>query len=87
MKRCARRKKRAHEQWLSLGKEFGTYVASNVAIDIHWREQAVFLDADDDIADGFIDKRQKMTTALQADVVLFDGWHWSSGADQHQREF
>lgn len=43
----------------------------------------VFLDADDDIADGFIEKRWQTATVSQADVVIFNGWH--SGADQHRR--
>lgn len=42
----------------------------------------IFLDADDDIADGFIAKRWQEATASQADVVLFNGWH--SGAGDHQ---
>ncbi|HAJ5767081.1 TPA: glycosyl transferase, partial [Escherichia coli] len=43
----------------------------------------VFLDADDDIADGFIEKRSQAATVSQADVVIFNGWY--SGANNHQR--
>lgn len=42
-----------------------------------------FLDADDDIAEGFIEKRWQAASASQADVMIFNGWH--SGADHHQR--
>lgn len=42
-----------------------------------------FLDADDDIADGFIEKRWQAATASQADVMIFNGWH--SGDEHHRR--
>jgi glycosyltransferase involved in cell wall biosynthesis len=61
----------------------GVYAARNTALDIHRGEWVVFLDADDDIADGFIEKRWQVATASQADVVIFNGWH--SGADNHLR--
>lgn len=61
----------------------GVYAARNTALDIHRGEWVVFLDADDDIADGFIEKRWQVATASQADVVIFNGWH--SGADNHRR--
>jgi glycosyltransferase involved in cell wall biosynthesis len=61
----------------------GVYAARNAALDIHRGEWVIFLDADDDIVNGFIEKRWQTATASQADVVLFNGWH--SGADQHRR--
>lgn len=61
----------------------GVYAERNVALDIHRGEWVVFLDADDDIANGFIEKRWQAAIASQADVVLFNGWH--SGADHHRR--
>ncbi|WP_313010375.1 glycosyltransferase [Atlantibacter hermannii] len=61
----------------------GVYAARNVALDIHRGEWVIFLDADDDIVDRFIEKRWQAATASQADVVIFNGWH--SGADSHRR--
>lgn len=61
----------------------GVYGARNAALDIHRGEWVVFLDADDDIADGFIEKRWQAATVSQADVMIFNGWH--SGADSHRR--
>lgn len=61
----------------------GVYAARNVALDIHRGEWVIFLDADDDIADGFIEKRWQAATASRADVMIFNGWH--SGADLHRR--
>lgn len=40
----------------------GVYAARNVALDIHRGEWVFFLDADDDIADGFIEKRWQAAT-------------------------
>ncbi|CNI09069.1 TPA: glycosyltransferase [Yersinia enterocolitica] len=61
----------------------GVYAARNAALALHQGEWVIFLDADDIIGDGFIDKRWQVATASQADVVLFNGWH--SGADHHRR--
>ncbi|MEF9889821.1 glycosyltransferase [Citrobacter sp.] len=61
----------------------GVYAARNTALTLHRGEWVIFLDADDDIADGFIEKRWQAATASQADVVIFNGWH--SGADNHRR--
>lgn len=61
----------------------GVYAARNAALALHRGEWVIFLDADDDIADGFIEKRWRASTESQADVVIFNGWH--SGADQHRR--
>ncbi|HCM9700672.1 glycosyltransferase [Enterobacter cloacae] len=74
-----------HDDRLILIKQAneGVYGARNAALDIHRGEWVVFLDADDDIADGFIEKRWQAATASQADVVIFNGWH--SGADSHRR--
>lgn len=61
----------------------GVYAARNAALALHRGEWIVFLDADDDITDGFIEKRWQAAIESQADVVIFNGWH--SGADQHRR--
>lgn len=74
-----------HDDRLILIKQAnqGVYAARNVALDIHRGEWVIFLDADDDITDGFIEKRLQVATASQADVVIFNGLH--SGADHHRR--
>lgn len=61
----------------------GVYAARNAALALHQGEWVLFLDADDDIADGFIEKRWQAATASQADVMIFNGWH--SDADHHRR--
>lgn len=61
----------------------GVYAARNAALALHQGEWVIFLDADDDIADGFIEKRWQAATASQADVMIFNGWH--SDADHHRR--
>ncbi|MHA0986150.1 glycosyltransferase [Enterobacter ludwigii] len=60
----------------------GVYAARNAALAIHRGEWVFFLDADDDIADGFIEKRWQAATASKADVMIFNGWHSS---DEHHR--
>lgn len=77
--------RQVHDDRLILIKQAnqGVYAARNTALDIHQGEWVVFLDADDDITDGFIEKRWQAATASQGDVVLFNGWH--SGADNHRR--
>ncbi|MDH1610858.1 glycosyltransferase [Klebsiella aerogenes] len=77
--------RQVHDDRLILIKQAnqGVYAARNTALDIHQGEWVVFLDADDDITDGFIEKRWQAATASQSDVVLFNGWH--SGADNHRR--
>ncbi|HHU6578609.1 MULTISPECIES: glycosyltransferase [Klebsiella] len=74
-----------HDDRLILIKQAneGVYGARNAALDIHRGEWIVFLDADDDITDWFIEKRWQAAIESQADVVIFNGWH--SGADQHRR--
>jgi glycosyltransferase involved in cell wall biosynthesis len=61
----------------------GVYAARNTALALHQGEWVIFLDADNDIADGFIEKRWQAASALQADVMIFYGWH--SDADHHYR--
>lgn len=77
--------RQTHDDRLILIKQanHGVYAARNAALDIIRGEWVIFLDADDDIADGFIEKRWQVATASQADVVIFNGWH--SGADNHRR--
>ncbi|MEG1347872.1 MAG: glycosyltransferase [Hafnia sp.] len=61
----------------------GVYAARNTALALHKGEWVIFLDADDDINDGFIEKRWQAASASQADVIIFNGWH--CGADHHRR--
>ncbi|HEX4503032.1 MAG TPA: glycosyltransferase [Scandinavium sp.] len=61
----------------------GVYAARNTALALHQGEWVILLDADDDIADWFIEKRWQAASALQADVMIFNGWH--SDADHHHR--
>ncbi|MEG1422174.1 MAG: glycosyltransferase [Citrobacter sp.] len=61
----------------------GVYAARNAALALHQGEWVIFLDADDDIADGFIEKRWQAASTSQADVMIFNGWH--SDADHHRR--
>lgn len=61
----------------------GVYAARNAALAMHQGEWVIFLDADDDIADGFIEKRWQVASASQADVMIFNGWH--SGDEHHRR--
>jgi glycosyltransferase involved in cell wall biosynthesis len=41
----------------------GVYAARNAALALHQGEWVIFLDADDDIADGFIEKRWQAASA------------------------
>lgn len=60
----------------------GVYAARNTALALHKGEWVIFLDADDDINDGFIEKRWQAARASQADVIIFNGWY--CGADHHR---
>ncbi|EMH6513553.1 glycosyltransferase [Raoultella ornithinolytica] len=62
----------------------GVYAARNAALAVHCGEWVVFLDADDRIADGFLQERLHMARETQADVAVFNGWHVdSSGRHWH----
>jgi glycosyltransferase involved in cell wall biosynthesis len=61
----------------------GVYAARNAALALHKGEWVIFLDADDDIVDRFIEKRWQAAIASQADALIVNGWH--SGADHHRR--
>ncbi|HII4325738.1 TPA: glycosyltransferase [Enterobacter cloacae] len=56
----------------------GVYAARNTALAVHGGEWVVFLDADDRIADGFLQERLRTAREAQADVVVFNGWHAGS---------
>ena len=61
----------------------GVYAARNAALAVHGGEWVVFLDADDQIADGFLRERLHTAREAQADVVVFSGWLADSTG--HQR--
>ncbi len=65
----------------------GVYAARNAALAVHGGEWVVFLDADDRIADGFLQERLRIAREAQADVAIFNGWHAdSSGHPVHCKQ-
>ncbi|WP_149330666.1 glycosyltransferase [Citrobacter braakii] len=56
----------------------GVYAARNAALAVHGGEWVVFLDADDQIADGFLQERLRIAHEAQADVAVFSGWRADS---------
>ncbi|EPB4340623.1 MULTISPECIES: glycosyltransferase [Enterobacterales] len=52
----------------------GVYAARNAALEMHRGEWVVFLDADDQVADGFLQERLHAAHEAQADVAVFNGW-------------
>ena len=61
----------------------GVYAARNAALALHGGEWVVFLDADDQVADGFLQKRLQAAREARADVAVFSGWR--ADAAGHQR--
>lgn len=61
----------------------GVYAARNAALALHGGEWVVFLDADDQVADGFLQKRLQAAREARADVAVFSGWRADSTG--HQR--
>lgn len=60
----------------------GVYAARNAALAVHRGEWVVFLDADDQIADGFLRERLRTAHETQADVAVFNGWRAGSAGLQ-----
>lgn len=56
----------------------GVYAARNAALAVHGGEWVVFMDADDRIADGFLQERLRTARETQADVAVFNGWRADS---------
>jgi glycosyltransferase involved in cell wall biosynthesis len=61
----------------------GVYAARNAALAVHGGEWVVFLDADDRIADRFLQERLRTVNEAKADVAVFSGWR--ADAAGHQR--
>ena len=59
-------------------ENLGVYAARNAALAVHGGEWVVFLDADDHIADGFLQVRLHAAHEAQADVAVFNGWRADS---------
>ncbi|TDS92746.1 glycosyl transferase family 2 [Rahnella sp. BIGb0236] len=60
----------------------GVYAARNAALDIHHGEWVIFLDADDDVEEGFIFARWQTAINTQADVVIFNAWRTGCGTSR-----
>ncbi|UAN30521.1 glycosyltransferase [Enterobacter sp. JBIWA005] len=56
----------------------GVYAARNAALAVHGGEWVVFLDADDQVTDGFLHKRLQAAREARADVAVFNGWRADS---------
>ncbi|UIA81839.1 glycosyltransferase [Erwinia tracheiphila] len=61
----------------------GVYAARNAALAVHGGEWVVFLDADDQVADGFLQERLRAAHETQADVAVFNGWRVDNAGLQH----
>lgn len=65
-------------------KNQGVYAARNAALAIHCGEWVVFLDADDQITDAFLQERLLIARQENADVAIFNAWHADiTGSHRH----
>lgn len=61
----------------------GVYAARNAALAVHGGEWVVFLDADDQVADRFLQERLRAAHETQADVAVFNAWRADNAGLQH----